>query len=65
MSKTNVTFGPGLLGCFALLFTYLKLTSVVNWSWWLVLCPVWVPAAFGLFFLTMLFILLAVSGFIK
>lgn len=34
-------FTEGLL----LLFIALKLTHVVAWSWWVVLCPVWIPFA--------------------
>ncbi len=32
-----------LLGAFALLFTALKLTGHIKWSWQLVLAPIWVP----------------------
>lgn len=34
-----LTFGGGL----ALLFIGLKLCSVIDWGWWLVLLPVWFP----------------------
>lgn len=27
------------------LFVILKLTSVLQWSWWLVFSPVWIPVA--------------------
>lgn len=33
-------------GCFGVLqglFIGLKLTGVVDWSWWLVLAPTWIP----------------------
>jgi hypothetical protein len=33
------------LHLFTLLFVYLKLTAVINWSWWYVLAPSYVPAA--------------------
>ncbi len=32
-----------LLGAFALLFTALKLTGHIKWSWQLVLAPIWMP----------------------
>jgi hypothetical protein len=32
------------LGLLAVLFIALKLTNVVDWSWWLVLAPLWAPA---------------------
>lgn len=34
---------PGLL---LLLFITLKLTGVIAWSWWWVLSPLWISAAF-------------------
>ena len=40
----------------ALTFTVLKLMGVINWSWWWVLSPVWIPLAF-------LVILFTVTGF--
>jgi hypothetical protein len=33
---------PGLL---ALIFITLKLTDYIDWSWWWVLAPIWVPLA--------------------
>lgn len=34
--------GVSFLGLLCLIFITLKLTHVINWSWWLVLMPVWV-----------------------
>jgi MFS family permease len=31
-----------------LLFVGLKLTHVIEWSWWWVTCPFWIGAAIGL-----------------
>lgn len=36
---------PGLL---TLIFITLKLTDFIDWSWWWVLSPLWIP--FALFF---------------
>lgn len=35
--------GIGFCGLLAILFIGLKLTAVINWSWWLVLPPLWAP----------------------
>ena len=35
----------GFLPALALLFIGLKLGSVIDWSWWLVLLPLWGPVA--------------------
>ena len=43
---TNITTngGIGFLGALTILFIALKLTHVINWSWWWVLAPLWIPA---------------------
>lgn len=37
--------GIGLGGCLFLLFTGLKLTGYIDWSWWWVTSPLWLPLA--------------------
>lgn len=40
MSNSNSSSsGVGFFGLLTVLFVALKLTSVINWSWWLVLLP--------------------------
>ena len=34
-----------LLGLLTIGFVMLKLTNVIDWSWWWVLAPVWAPVA--------------------
>ena len=41
--------GAGFTSLLTLLFVYLKLTDVINWSWWWVLSPLWISTAIGLF----------------
>lgn len=41
------TSGILLPGMF-LIFLYLKLTEVIDWSWWLVTAPLWGGFAFAL-----------------
>lgn len=45
------TGGYGFLGLLALLFITLKLTSVITWSWWLVLLPLYGVLAVSIVFL--------------
>lgn len=40
--------GIGFIGLLAILFIGLKLTNFINWSWWLVLAPIWIPPLIGL-----------------
>jgi len=39
--------GPGFLTLLGLLFIGLKLGSVITWSWWWVLLPIYGPFALG------------------
>jgi hypothetical protein len=48
--------GIGCAGALTLLFIGLKLTHYIDWSWWWVLAPTWIPLVFGLI------ILLIVAG---
>lgn len=36
------TQGPGILGMIQIIFIVLKLTGLINWSWWAVLIPLWI-----------------------
>lgn len=38
----------GIGGILALVFLILKLCEVIDWSWWWVLCPVWIPVVIEL-----------------
>ena len=40
--------GIGFLGLLTILFIGLKLTNHIDWSWWWVLAPVWIPIVIGL-----------------
>ena len=45
----KITFGSnGFCGMLAILFIGLKLTHYIDWSWWWVLCPIWIPVALTL-----------------
>ena len=44
MDNNNASRGGiGFLGMLGILFIGLKLTGVIDWSWWLVLAPLWIP----------------------
>lgn len=46
----------GFLGLLGIAFIVLKLTNVIDWSWWIVTMPLWLPtAAYLLFYLIALF----------
>jgi hypothetical protein len=60
MSDTRTGGGVGLGGLLAVVFITLKLVHHIDWSWWWVLSPLWIPASIGiaaaLFAVTMAFI---------
>lgn len=37
--------GIGFFGLLTIVFITLKLTGVIDWSWWWVLAPLWIPLA--------------------
>jgi hypothetical protein len=41
--KVNNTGGIGFFGLLTLIFITLKLTNYIDWSWWWVLAPLWIP----------------------
>lgn len=43
MEKKASTGGIGFFGLLTILFVALKLTHVINWSWWWVFAPIWMP----------------------
>ena len=42
MNNKNSNGGIGLVGLLTIVFTVLKLTRVITWSWWWVLTPMWI-----------------------
>lgn len=46
MSSNNTSSsssgGIGFVGALTIAFIVLKLTHVINWSWWWVLSPIWI-----------------------
>ena len=48
MANNQATGGIGFAGLLAIVFIVLKLTSVITWSWWWVLSPIWIPIGLGL-----------------
>ncbi|HCH9337632.1 TPA: hypothetical protein PNO69_004476 [Salmonella enterica] len=61
-TKTEVkNYGIGLLPVLGIVFIILKLTNVINWSWWLVLLPFIIQA--GLLILALA--ILGIAAYIK
>lgn len=45
-NDVKVNGGIGFAGLLEIVFIVLKLTKVIDWSWWWVTCPLWLPWAF-------------------
>ena len=51
--------GVGVCGLLGVAFVVLKLCGVIDWSWWWVLAPFWVPVAVALLVVVVVFGFLA------
>lgn len=40
--ESNASSGIGFCGLLTIVFITLKLTEYIDWSWWWVLCPLWI-----------------------
>ena len=63
MAKGNSSSGGvGFGGLLTIVFIVLKLTDVIDWSWWWVLSPIWIAVAFVLLILSIAGIVAVVSA---
>jgi hypothetical protein len=44
-NSSSSSSGIGFTGALTIAFIVLKLTHVIDWSWWWVLAPLWIGAA--------------------
>jgi hypothetical protein len=49
--------GIGFFGMLTILFIGLKLTHYINWSWWWVLSPTWIPLAIVLIVIAIIYLI--------
>ena len=47
MANNNPSNGLGLGTVLLIVFLILKLTGTIDWSWWWVTSPLWIPLALG------------------
>ena len=59
--KVQVSGGVGFGGLLAILFIGLKLGGVINWSWWWVTSPLWIPLAIVLAILAIILIFAGIA----
>ncbi len=46
---TSTSGGIGFCGLLTIAFVILKLTHYIDWSWWWVASPLWIPLAIVIF----------------
>ena len=47
MANEKTSSGLGLGSVLLIIFLVLKLTGTIDWSWWWVTSPLWIPLALG------------------
>ena len=62
-SSSSSSSGISFTGALTVLFIGLKLTHVINWSWWWVLSPIWISALF-VFAIILIVAIVAVIAFV-
>jgi hypothetical protein len=68
MSKVVVKSSRSSIGFFGLLtivFVTLKLTNYIDWSWWWILSPLWIPVSLVIFVALITAIVLEYKGLLK
>ena len=57
MNKESKSSGLGISAVLQIVFLVLKLTGLIDWSWWLVLVPLWADIGFVLLFIILALII--------
>lgn len=60
-SSTSSTGGIGFCGLLSIVFITLKLIGKIDWSWFWVLSPIWIPMSIGLSIIVVMGIVILVS----
>jgi hypothetical protein len=58
MSNGSSSSGIGIGMILFLIFMVLKLTNHIDWSWWWITSPLWIPVSFLILFLVIGYIIL-------
>lgn len=63
--NNNSNGGIGILGLLGVVFVTLKLIGIIDWSWWYVTMPFWIPFAIAFVLFSVYLIILMVQEFTK
>ena len=61
-SSVSVAGGSVFPSLLAVLFIGLKLLKVIDWSWWWVLSPIWIPLILTVLIVLIAIIIAAIKG---
>ena len=61
--EKEVSVSGALTGTLFIVFLVLKLTNVIDWSWWWVTCPLWGPLVLTLGIILVFFLIALPVGF--
>ena len=65
MADNNTSSGIGLGSILFIVFLVLKLTGTIDWSWWWVTSPLWIPLAIAAAVLGITGVIVILLGRIK
>lgn len=54
MSDKKIVAQPGICTFLFMMFLILKLTHTIDWSWWWITAPLWIPLVFVIIALVIL-----------
>jgi hypothetical protein len=60
-TKSNSGTGLSLSAVLFIVFLVLKLTGNIDWSWWWVTSPLWIPFAIGLALVGVVFLAIIIA----
>jgi len=58
----SIGCGGGTLGVLGIVFTIAKLCGIIDWSWWIVLMPIYLPIVIGVFAIVAMILLWIVAN---
>lgn len=64
-SNNTITIGGGGISSLFIIFLVLKLCHVIDWSWWWVTSPIWIPMLVSAVFIIPYLIILIVINLIN
>lgn len=57
MASNSTSGGIGFTGLLTIVFIVLKLIGYIDWSWWWVVSPIWIPIAIYFSFILPFFVI--------